>query len=67
MDKNKENRAEACCCSDSQPAEKKPRSNAKCTCPNTDCPRHGNCEACVLYHREEKGNLPVCLRHLAVK
>ncbi|MCL2295848.1 MAG: hypothetical protein FWC29_02050 [Methanomassiliicoccaceae archaeon] len=38
-----------------------------CTCPKTDCPRHGNCCLCVPYHRDEKGNLPMCLRPLVIK
>lgn len=32
-----------------------------CTCPSADCPRHGKCCACVLFHRE-RGNAPMCLR-----
>lgn len=37
---------------------------AKCTCPNTDCPRHGKCCECVNFHRDERQNFPMCLRHL---
>ncbi|MCK9322694.1 MAG: hypothetical protein M0P07_01840 [Candidatus Methanomethylophilaceae archaeon] len=34
----------------------------KCDCPKTECPRHGKCCECVAYHRDEKQNIPVCLR-----
>ena len=34
----------------------------KCLCPNADCERHAQCCACVAFHRDEKGNLPQCLR-----
>ncbi|MDR2866452.1 MAG: hypothetical protein LBV13_03500 [Methanomassiliicoccaceae archaeon] len=33
-----------------------------CICKNTDCPRHGKCCDCVAFHRDTKGDLPVCLR-----
>lgn len=36
----------------------------KCTCPKVECPRHGKCCECVIYHREEKKNIPLCLREL---
>lgn len=30
-------------------------------CPCTrNCPRHGNCEACVANHRDKVGGLPGC-------
>jgi hypothetical protein len=32
-----------------------------CTCPCTDCERHGACCKCVAYHRT-CGDLPMCLR-----
>ncbi len=35
-----------------------------CTCPKNDCPRHGICCECVAFHRDEKKNLPTCLRNL---
>jgi hypothetical protein len=44
-----------------------PENAADCKCPKTDCPRHGNCNMCVPYHRDQKGDLPFCLRPLAVK
>ena len=36
-----------------------PQSNDQsyCTCPNVACPRHGDCKACVLYHREDQFDL----------
>jgi hypothetical protein len=64
MEKSKEN---TCNCSSTPYTGPASEKNPKCTCPNQDCPRHGNCRACVDYHRDEKGNLPVCLRPLAVK
>lgn len=44
-----------------------PQSNDQsyCTCPNVACPRHGDCKACVLYHRDEMKNLPFCFRAMA--
>ncbi|MDR0790952.1 MAG: hypothetical protein LBE47_00250 [Methanomassiliicoccaceae archaeon] len=36
--------------------------NIKCPCVNTACPRYGKCCECVEFHRDEKGNLPFCLR-----
>jgi len=36
----------------------------ECTCPKTDCPRHGKCCDCVAFHREGNVNLPVCLRSM---
>ncbi len=24
--------------------------NIQCSCPNTECPRHGNCEDCTEHH-----------------
>ena len=44
-----------------------PQSNDQsyCTCPNVACPRHGDCNACVLYHRDEMKNLPFCFRAMA--
>ena len=38
------------------------RAKNKCPCPNNACERHGKCCVCVAFHRDEKGNLPVCLR-----
>lgn len=35
--------------------------NTDCTCPHTDCARHGACCACVKYHRAD-GSLPCCFR-----
>ncbi|MFA5452565.1 MAG: hypothetical protein WC248_03230 [Candidatus Methanomethylophilaceae archaeon] len=35
-----------------------------CTCPKVDCSRHAKCCDCVAYHRDEKKNLPVCLRNI---
>jgi hypothetical protein len=35
-----------------------------CSCPNVNCERHARCCACVLFHRDERGNLPTCVRHL---
>ena len=35
----------------------------KCTCPGA-CPLHGNCAACVAWHRDHAMNpLPNCLRN----
>jgi len=34
----------------------------KCPCIYVDCERHGKCCDCVAYHRDEKGNVPTCLR-----
>ena len=34
----------------------------KCLCPNVDCERHAHCCICVAYHRDERGNLPQCMR-----
>jgi hypothetical protein len=34
----------------------------ECPCPSVDCERHAVCYACVVFHRDEKGNLPQCLR-----
>lgn len=44
-----------------------PQSNDQsyCTCTNVACPRHGDCNACVLYHRDEMKNLPFCFRAMA--
>jgi hypothetical protein len=39
--------------------------DAICSCKNNDCPRHGDCSLCVAFHRDEKKNLPVCLRAIA--
>lgn len=40
---------------------RKKENEKNCTCPGTDCPRHGVCCECVVYHRE-KGNVPMCLK-----
>ena len=37
----------------------------KCPCTNTGCERHATCCLCVAFHRDENGNLPVCLRPIA--
>jgi hypothetical protein len=34
---------------------------ARCTCPYTDCERHGACCKCAAYHRD-CGDLPMCFR-----
>ena len=40
-----------------------PCENVKaCPCPNTNCERYAKCCECVAFHRDEKGNLPNCLR-----
>jgi hypothetical protein len=31
-----------------------------CACPKTECPRHGDCSACVKNHRESD-SLPFCM------
>ncbi|MBQ1468503.1 MAG: hypothetical protein IIZ27_08510 [Solobacterium sp.] len=36
--------------------------NHPCTCPNTNCPRHGRCCDCVAHHRDDVGNIPNCFR-----
>jgi hypothetical protein len=33
--------------------------NANCTCPYTDCARHGACCQCIAYHLPQK-QLPQC-------
>ena len=33
----------------------------KCTCPHTECKRHGKCCECGNFHRE-RGELPNCFR-----
>ncbi len=33
----------------------------ECPCPEEDCPRHGICCQCVMYHRNTN-ILPACLR-----
>jgi hypothetical protein len=38
--------------------------NLECTCPKVECSRHGKCCECVAYHRNEKKNIPVCMRNL---
>jgi len=35
-----------------------------CTCPNSECARHGKCCECINFHRE-KENLVYCLREIA--
>lgn len=36
---------------------------AECTCLATRCPLHGNCRACVAWHRDHaRKPLPHCLR-----
>ena len=41
--------------------------DSHCTCDNLKCPRHGNCRECVLFHRDEKHNLPRCLKYMLQK
>jgi hypothetical protein len=36
-----------------------------CTCPKTDCPRHGKCCECVMNHRRPDTLLVYCLRERA--
>lgn len=36
----------------------------KCNCPKNGCPRHGDCGACVEFHRDTMKNIPYCLRAL---
>jgi len=43
--------------------------NAYCSCPKTDCPRHGLCCECVLEHKNRVTEpiikrLPHCLRDM---
>ncbi|MCG6894099.1 MAG: hypothetical protein LJE65_10870 [Desulfobacteraceae bacterium] len=43
--------------------------NAFCSCPKTDCPRHGICCQCILAHKRRTDDplakrLPHCLREL---
>lgn len=33
-----------------------------CTCPRTECPRHGSCEACRAHHAAHKKHPPFCDR-----
>ncbi len=45
------------------------RGDTVCSCPKTDCPRHGVCCECILFHREREGEpvvkrLPHCMRFL---
>ena len=35
--------------------------NPNCNCPKTECPRHGDCMACVEAHKAvEGGKIPYC-------
>ncbi len=43
------------------------RINSYCSCPKEDCPRHGICCECLLFHRNRTQDpvlkrLPACLR-----
>lgn len=39
--------------------------NPNCNCPKTECPRHGDCMACVEAHKAvEGGKIPYCLRFM---
>ena len=39
--------------------------NPHCNCPKTECPRHGDCMACVEAHKAvEGGKIPYCLRFM---
>jgi hypothetical protein len=43
--------------------------NAFCSCPKTDCPRHGVCCECILDHKHRENvkmivRFPHCLREL---
>ena len=39
--------------------------NPNCNCPKTECPRHGDCIACVEAHKAvEGGKIPYCLRFM---
>ncbi|MBQ3685036.1 MAG: hypothetical protein II933_01275 [Candidatus Methanomethylophilaceae archaeon] len=33
-----------------------------CKCPNTGCPRHGDCRECVEFHVAGAKKPPFCLR-----
>lgn len=46
--------------------------NAYCSCPKTDCPRHGQCCECILNHKNRENvklivRFPHCLRDLVQK
>ena len=37
---------------------------ADCPCEKADCPRHGDCAACVQWHRAAKPDVPIaCMRN----
>jgi len=38
--------------------------NQNCNCPKTECPRHGNCNDCVEFHKTEGKKIPFCLRFM---
>lgn len=38
--------------------------NKNCTCPSTDCKRHGDCTACEAFHKT-KGTITKCRRTTA--
>lgn len=38
-----------------------PHGLTECPCKKKKCPRHGNCEECIPYHKN-KGKLPYCER-----
>lgn len=33
-----------------------------CSCKRTKCPRHGKCDECIEYHKENKRYPPQCKR-----
>jgi hypothetical protein len=39
---------------------------SECPCKKKKCPRHGNCEECIPYHKN-KGQLPYCERKSFLK
>lgn len=48
------------------------RINEYCSCPKTDCPRHGRCCECISDHRHRENvkmivRFPHCLRELVQK
>ncbi len=45
--------------------------NAECSCPKTDCPRHGLCCECIAAHKNRVNDpmikrFPHCLRELVL-
>jgi hypothetical protein len=33
-----------------------------CSCKRTKCPRHGKCDECIEYHKNNKRYPPYCMR-----